>query len=166
MATSGTYCCPTAHTSQGVIAVAALSLPATSGLGKTLQLLPSHRPINVKPVTSPTAQASPGDTAATPYRALFSGHGPKTKLQKFPSQCSVKPPVLKLNGFRDHPSAQMSLEPVADTACKKLSPEGLGLETMLHVEPSQCSISVEKPNEAWPQYPTAHTLLGPSATTP
>jgi hypothetical protein len=72
---------------------------------------------------------------------------------------------MKVNGFRDLPTAQTSFAPVADTALRKLSPDGLGLVTMLQLEPSQCSISVEKPNEALPQYPTAQTSFGLSATT-
>ena len=57
---------PTAHTSHGVMALVARSLPVTLGLGNTFQLLPSQRPIKAKPPPSPTAQASPGDTAAIP----------------------------------------------------------------------------------------------------
>jgi hypothetical protein len=42
-------------------------MPATvGGLGKALHLLPFQRPINAKAPLSPTAQASLGDTAATP----------------------------------------------------------------------------------------------------
>jgi hypothetical protein len=56
--------------------------------------------------------------------------------------------VIKLNGFRDLPIAQISFAPVADTELRKLSPDGFGLAMMLQLEPSQCSINVEKPNEA------------------
>ncbi len=149
------------------MAVVARSLPVTLGLGNTLQLLLSQRPVKAKPPPSPTAQASPADTAATPYAALSgSTPKPKTSLQLFPSQCSINVRVWNVNGFRDLPTAQTSFAPAADTALRKLSPDGLGLATMLQLDPSQCSTSVENPVAAWPQYPTAQTLFGLSATTP
>jgi hypothetical protein len=40
--TPSTNVCPTAHTSQAVIAIVASSLPVTVGLGNTLQVLPSQ----------------------------------------------------------------------------------------------------------------------------
>lgn len=83
----------------------------------------------------------------------------------FPSQCSINVLVRNVEGFRDLPTAQMSFGPVADTALRKLSPRALGLETTVHVEPFQCSISVENPDAELPQYPTAQTSLGLSATT-
>jgi len=148
------------------MAVVARSLPVISGLGKTLQLLPLQRPIKAKPPPSPTAHASFAEIAVTPYAALSgSTPKPKTSLQLFPSQCSINVFVRNVEGFRDLPTAQMSFTPVADTALRKLSPDGLGLATMLQLEPSQCSISVENPDAAWPQYPTAQTLFGPRATT-
>src|SRR5882724_6593939 len=164
--TPSTYCNPTAHTSQAVIAAVPRSLPVTLGLGNTPQLLPFQRPIKAKPPPSPTAHAPPGDTAATPYAAL-SGSTPKpwTWLQLFPSQCSINVVVMNVDGFRDLPTVQTSFALVSDTALRKLSPWGLGLDTMLHVEPFQCSTSVENPEAALPQYPTAQTSFGLSATT-
>src|SRR5262249_37360998 len=113
-----------------------------------------------------TAQASDVDAAATPYAALL-GSTPKPviSLQLLPSQCSIKVRVWNVIGSRDRPTAQMSFGPVADRALRKLSPDEFGLVTMLQLEPSQCSISVENPNAAWPEYPTAQTLSGPTATT-
>src|SRR5262245_25286523 len=115
-----------------------------------LQLLPFQRSIKVKPPPSPTAQESPADTAVTPYRALSSAPALKTWLQLFPFQRSINVLVLKLNEFRDLPTAQMLLAAVPDMARKMSSPRGLGLETTLHVEPSQCSTSVKNPNAALP----------------
>src|SRR3954469_2809410 len=128
------------------MAVVARSLPVISGFGKTLQLLLLQRPIKAKPPPSPTAHASFAETAVTPYAALSgSTPKPKTSLQLFPSQCSINVFVLNVEGFRDLPTAQMSFTPVADTALRKLSPKGSGPGTIVHAEPSQCSINAENP---------------------
>src|SRR5436309_6335617 len=89
----------------------------------------------------PTVQMSLLATTATPYRTpgWLSG----TTLQLLPSQCSVS--VWSLGAGYNMPTAQTSLlaPPTATTPHSSLSAEpGLGLGTMFHCVPSQCSVRV------------------------
>src|SRR5438105_3914447 len=81
-------------------------------------------------------------------------------VDTLPSQCSVSVWSVAM------PTAQMSVEEIAAIACKRLSRPGtLGLGTMVHALPSQCSTSVcRAPIE--PIAPTAQTLLADRAATP
>ena len=94
----------------------------------------------------PTATTVPSLRAVTALSAFWSvpGFGLLMIVQLVPSQCSVsvaKPPVLS----RSEPTAQMSLAEIATIPFRKLSRAGLevgfGLETMLQLVPSQCSIA-------------------------
>src|SRR6266702_4238344 len=93
--------CPTAQMSlaaTAVTAVRALSEVPGLGLGTTLQLVPSQCSVSVRGAVdtlgskcSPTAQASVGDVAVTPYSSLTSCPtlGLGVTLQLVPSQCSM-----------------------------------------------------------------------------
>jgi hypothetical protein len=147
---------PPAHTSPDVFAIATLrrrlSSPATVGLGGTLQLVPFHLCTKVwfKPVEAskimPTAQNPPVGSAATSSRRLAAEliGGPVITDQVTPSQCSARGRIL--GPCVVYPTAKMSEGEAAVTLVSALSRgPTLPLATMLHTEPSQCSVSVLTP---------------------
>src|SRR3954452_22072369 len=109
------------------------------------------------------------ETASTLYRKLkVPALGLLTTLHREPSQCNtivftLEPPLL-------------SKDPTAQTLCFEMATAplrrfwvnpGLGLLTMLHCEPFQCSIRVleQLSDRHWPS-PTAHTSSCEMATMP
>ena len=143
---------PTAHTSVGETAATArssLDAPLTLGLETTLQVVPFQCSISVCwPVpllNCPTAQMSLVETAVTPFSPLscVPTLGLATTLQVVPFQCSMrvceglKPWGAKL------PTAHTSVVETAATPKSSLNcAPGLGLDTTLHLWPSQCRVSV------------------------
>ena len=97
-------------------------------------------------VWEPTATTVPSLRAVTPNSELEAvpASGLLMIVQLVPFQCSISvaaPPVDLLNA----PTAQMSLAEMAAIPLRELSKPGLGvgfgLETMLQLVPSQCSIA-------------------------
>src|SRR5690348_3859922 len=145
-----------------------------AGLAAMFQLVPSQCSMRVAGMPlllsdSPTAQTSLLETTAAPARLLNTapdGPGLGTTAQLVPFHRSVSVP-LPLS-----PTAHTS---VVDTAATPRSsdpepvPPGLGLGTMLHAVPSQCSVSVWNTVpalvEIW-KSPTAQTSLAEMAVTP
>ena len=93
--------------------------------------------------TAPTAQASPGETAATPRRSFRPEptFALATTDHLVPFQCSVS--VRSADPAIWNPTAHASLPASAETAFNSLfSVPLLGLLRAFHVTPSKCSISV------------------------
>src|SRR5437867_515703 len=95
----------------------------------------------------PTAHISLADAAETPSKPACepgpTGLGLGTTLHSVPSQCNTS---VRLGPFMIlyKPTAKTSLADTAATSRSSLLPrmEGLGLGTMLHSLPFQCSMSV------------------------
>src|SRR6266568_2004022 len=139
---------PTAQTSVAettVTPLRTLSRVPPFGLETTLHVWPFQCSVSVLVLlNSPTAQTSVEETAVTPNRKLLPllPFGLVTTLQLEPFQCSIS--VLGISwALLNHPTAQTSFVAMAVTPRRPLwNALGLGLATMLHCVPFQCSISV------------------------
>ena len=105
---------------------------------------PEHGPGHV----SPTAHASSGPDAEMPSRWVSpSRNGIGTCRHVEPSQCSTSPWRSHRSRSDHRPAAHTSSGATASTARISFNAvPGLGVGTAVHVEPSQCSISVREPN--------------------
>src|SRR2546427_599658 len=123
---------PTAQTSLGETAVTPvmklfpLVVGKGFGLGTTLQEVPFQCSVSVAvvPPTAPTAQASPGEIAATPRRSLRPEPtlGLATTDHLVPFQCSVS--VRSTDPTSWNPAAHASVLESAETAFKGAGPAG------------------------------------------
>src|SRR5579863_235662 len=87
-------------------------------------------------------------TATTPCRSLSppGGFGLETTLHVEPSQCSVSVATTSPGDAQFNPTVQISsgATPATDHSSLSNNPT-FGLDTTLHLEPFQCSISVRPP---------------------
>src|SRR5712692_2933095 len=106
--------------------------------------------------------------AATPLRTLYADltFGLEMTLHLEPSQCSISV-FAGLVLLSESPTAQISWEEIATTPVRSLRNDPtLGLETILHLMPFQCSISVfPELVLLLKEFPTAHMLLAETADT-
>src|SRR5262245_44658516 len=183
---------PAAHTVPDVVATPCrrLSLAPTFGGGATeLQSLPSQcsssgfatgTPVDTSVEPKPTAQMSLAEIAAIPVSVLWPcGLGLGTIVQAEPFQCSTRVLLgapLPLATSIEYPTAQALDGPIAVTLLSRsrtVRPGRcggtLGLGTIVHVLPFQCSTSVRVTTLvplSEEDEPTAQMSFGAIAVTP
>jgi hypothetical protein len=128
------------------------------GVGWMRQAVPSHRSASVPAFELPTAVQDEADVHATPLRKPppWDGLGVGWMRQAVPSHRSARGweaparPAL-------FPTAVHADDPVQETPNRELTtaPRGLGVGSMRHVLPSQCSARVTVIPEALTYVPTA-----------
>src|SRR6516225_7167399 len=120
--------------------------------------------------SEPTAHTSLEETADTASKSGIPGAASSgAACQLVPLKCSNRPSAM-LPPSKAKPTAHRSLAEVPPTACNSSSApgpvKGFGLGTAAQDVPVNCSIKVRIPPAARVWSPAAHTLAGPTSSTP